>query len=137
MTNADEVKAILDDVNARLFETMRDLIAEQKSFADLGIKYEEKAFLDVLLAVEEKYGFDFPDDKNQELAKKIYELIDKTSDYTDWLNRSDIKSKLKSDIMMLLYQNGFPPMPDKATCENYQKVYNDVIEQAENFKRYN
>ena len=137
LTNADEVKAILDDVNERLFETMRDLIAEQKSFTDLGIKYEEKAFLDVLVAVEEKYDFEFPEDKNQELAKKIYELVDKTSDYTDWLNRSDIKSKLKSEIMMLLYQNGFPPMPDKATCENYKKVYNDVIEQAENFKKYN
>ncbi len=31
--------------------------------------------------------------------------------------------------------NGFPPRPE-GTLDNYDEVYNDVLDQTENFKRY-
>ena len=110
---------------------------EMKSFEALGINYEEKAFYDVLIAVEEKYKFSFPEDKNIELSKEIYKLVTNKTKYSDWANRKDIKAGLQVDIIKLLTKFGFPAIP-KGTMppEDYEKVYTDVIEQTENFKKY-
>jgi len=37
----------------------------------MGIDYEEKAFFDILVAVAEKFEFEFPENENIELAKEI------------------------------------------------------------------
>lgn len=41
------------------------------SFEELGINYEEIAILDVLISVEEKYQFTFPEEKNFTLKKRL------------------------------------------------------------------
>ena len=132
-----EIKQILDEIAAKMAQLMEDLQAEQKSFEAMGIDYEEKAFYDILVAVEQKYGFDYPDDENIKLAKMIRERVTDRTQYADWANRSDIKAALQADIIILLAENGFPPIPkDSMPPEDYEKVYNDVIEQADNFKKY-
>ena len=132
-----EIKEILDKVASELINLMEELAEEKNSFEELGINYEEKAFYDVLIAVEEKYQFEYPEDKNLELAKEIHKLVTTNTKYSDWANRKDIKARLQVDIIRLLTRYGFPAIP-KGTMppEDYEKVYNDVIEQTENFKKY-
>ena len=45
------------------------------------------------------------------------------------ITRDDIKNQLNMDLTVLLYQNGYPPEWD-------EEVFEKVMEQAENFKRY-
>lgn len=56
--------------------------------------------------------------------------------YSNWTQRNDTKAKLKSDIMMLLWEDGFPPIPSESEPEDYEKVYRDILEQSENFRKY-
>ena len=130
------VAELLDDVAEQLVALMDDLIFEKDSFEELGIDYEEKAFYDVLVSVEEEYGFTFPEEKNLFLAKKICELVRDKTKYADWSNRGDIKAELQADIIIVLAEEGFPPIPSSKNPEDYQSVYTAVIEQAENFKKY-
>lgn len=58
--------------------------------------------------------------------KKI--VADKTK-YTDCFKKADIKAELEVDLIRLLDRNGYPP-------EYNKEVYNEVFEQAENFKKY-
>jgi type I restriction enzyme R subunit len=103
-----------------------------RTFVEMGIDYEEKAFYDILVAVAEKFHFTFPDEKNIALAKAIHEKVKDKSKYSDWSNRADIRAEMQVDIILLLAQAGYPPTPP----EIYEKVYASVIEQAENFKKY-
>ena len=58
---------------------------EKKSFNDLGITYEEKAFYDILMALRDQYNFEYGTDKKingvtinekcKSLAKKVKEII--------------------------------------------------------------
>lgn len=130
------VSELLDEVAEQLIALMDDLKFEKDSFEELGINYEEKAFLDVLIAIEEKYGFEFPENKNLQLAKKICQLVSDKTKYADWANRGDIKAELQADIIIALAEEGFPPLPDATNPEDYQSVYTAVIEQAENFRKY-
>jgi type I restriction enzyme, R subunit len=134
-TELADVTMIIDDTIDQLLNLAKELKEEQESFEGLGINYEEKAFYDVLISVEEKYNFDFPEDKNIELAKEINKLVSNKDKYADWLNRADIKAELQSDIIVLLDKHGFPALPE-GTMEDYEKVYSDVIEQSENFRKY-
>ena len=52
--------------------------------------------------------------------------------YLDWNNRADIKAEMQVDIILLLAEYGYPPVPP----EIYEQVYADILEQAENFKKY-
>jgi type I restriction enzyme R subunit len=132
-----EIAEILNKVAGDLIDLMEELAEEKNSFEALGINYEEKAFYDVLVAVEEKFKFTYPEEKNLELAKEIHKLVTTNTKYSDWANRKDIKARLQVDIIRLLTRYGFPAIP-KGTMppEDYEKVYNDVIEQTENFKKY-
>lgn len=49
--------------------------------------------------------------------------------YTDWSQRNDIKADLKTDPIILLAKDGCPPV-------DRDEVYNEIFEQAENFKKY-
>ena len=133
MTDADYVKSILDDISEQLMELLKNLKEEQDSFNAMGIDYEEKAFFDILVAVAEKYRFEFPESENIQLAKEIRAAMREKEKYSDWANSPQIRAQMQVDIIMLLAQHGYPPTPP----EIYVKVYNDIIEQAENFKKYN
>ena len=119
----------LDDVATQLIDLLDELKVDKTSFEAMGIDYEEKAFYDILDAGRKKYGFEYPDDKMIELAKKVKEIVADKSRYTDWSKRDDIKASMKVDLIILLDDNGYPPEPQ-------DEVFRDVIEQAENFKKY-
>lgn len=122
---------VLDDVAEQLAKLLEELKSEKKSFEGMGIDYEEKAFYDILKMVARKYEFDdeYPDDKMIELSKRIKTIVDDQSRYTDWSTRDDIKANLQVDLIILLDEFGYPPV-------TIDDVYKEVLEQAENFKKY-
>ncbi len=95
---------------------------------DLGIEVEEKAFYDILFALCIKYGFVYPEEKMIELARAVKLLVDTQSRFPDWNKREDIKASLKVDLILLLDEYGYPPV-------EIDEVYNEIFEQAENFKK--
>lgn len=120
---------VLDDVAEQLAQLLEELKKEKNSFKEMGIDYEEKAFYDILKAVAKKYEFEYPDDKMIELSKRIKVIVDDKSCYTDWSTREDIKANLQVDLILLLDEFGYPPV-------TLDDVYKEVLEQAENFKKY-
>ena len=132
MTDEDYIKSILDNVADQLMDLLNQLKEEENSFANMGIDYEEKAFYDILVSVAEKFQFEYPDDKNIELAKEIRAALRDKERYADWANSMQIKALMQADIIMILAKHGYPPVPP----EIYEKVYNDILEQTENFKKY-
>ena len=127
----DEVYAneVLDDVAEQLAQLLSELKQEKNSFKKLGIDYEEKAFYDILSAVARKYEFEYPDEKMIELSRRIKTIVDDKARYTDWSTREDIKANLQVDLILLLDEFGYPPV-------TLDDVYKEVLEQAENFKKY-
>ena len=120
---------VLDDVAEQLAQLLSELKTEKNSFKNMGIDYEEKAFYDILKAVSKKFEFESPDDKMIELSKRIKLIVDDKSRYTDWSARDDIKANLQVDLILLLDEFGYPPV-------TIDDVYKEVLEQAENFKKY-
>lgn len=120
---------VLDDVANQLADLLHELKKERNSFENLGIDYEEKAFYDILIAVAKKYDFKYPDDKMVELSREIKIVVDDKAKYTDWATRDDIKANLQVDLILLLDKYGYPPV-------TIDDVYKEVLEQAENFKKY-
>jgi transcriptional regulator with XRE-family HTH domain len=120
---------VLDDVAEQLAQLLSELKTEKDSFKNMGIDYEEKAFYDILKAVANKYEFEYPDDKMIELSRRIKLIVDDKSRYTDWSTRDDIKANLQVDLILLLDEFGYPPV-------TLDDVYKEVLEQAENFKKY-
>lgn len=56
-------------------------------------------------------------------------IVDDKSRYTDWSTREDIKANLQVDLILLLDEFDYPPV-------TIDDVYKEVLEQAENFKKY-
>ena len=120
---------VLDDVAEQLTNLLTELKKEQNSFNEMGIDYEEKAFYDILKIVAKKYEFDYPEDKMIELSKEIKRIIDDKAKYTDYLVKEDIKASMRFDLAVILKRYGYPPV-------TIDDVYKEVLEQAENFKKY-
>lgn len=120
---------VLDDVAEQLAKLLEELKQEKNSFKAMGIDYEEKAFYDILKAVAKKHEFDYPDDKMIELSRRIKLIVDDKAKYTDWSTREDIKATLQVDLILLLDEFDYPPV-------TIDDVYKEVLEQAENFKKY-
>ena len=120
---------VLDDVAEQLAKLLEELKKEKDSFKGMGIDYEEKSFYDILKAVAKKYEFEYPDDKMIELSKRIKIIVDDKAKYTDWSTRDDIKANLQVDLILLLDEFDYPPV-------TIDDVYKEVLEQAENFKKY-
>ncbi len=76
----------------------------------------------------QKYDFDYLGDKLIKLAKEVKTVVDDKAKYTDWSQRADIKAGLKVDLIMLLAENGYPPV-------DRDEVYKEIFEQAENLKK--
>ena len=101
---------------------------EKDSFGEMGIDLEEKSFYDILKALAIKYDFEYPEDKLIKLSKEVKGVVDDKAKYTDWSQRDDIKAELKVDLIILLAENGYPPV-------DRDEVYKEIFEQAENFKK--
>ena len=93
---------------------------DKASFEKLGITYEEKAFYDILVKVRDDHGFKYEEEKCLVLAKRIKELVNDKAQFTDWSTRDDIKNQLNMDL-----------------TEWDEEVFEKVMEQTENFKKYN
>lgn len=122
-------KVDLNEIVDEMIDLIYEMRAEQNSFAALGIDFEEKAFYDILKSCAVKYGFDYPEDKTIFLAKGIKRLVDDKTHYTNWAKKASIRAAMQADLIVLLDDNGYPPEPQS-------DVYKNVIEQAENFKKY-
>ena len=104
----------------------------------MGLTFEEKAFDDILIHLRDKYNFEYGEDKNiggliindkcKALAKKIKELIDVQSSFTDWLNNTNVRAELNQKIFFCLVKAGYPPQYN-------DEVFEQVMEQVESFKK--
>lgn len=126
---SEVVADFVNDLSDELIKILQDLQQDKTSFEKLGISYEEKAFYDILVKVRDDHGFPYEEEKCLLLAKKIKELVDDKAQFADWSTRDDIKNQLNMDLTVLLYKNGYPP-------EWNEEVFEKVMEQAENFKKY-
>ena len=126
---SEVVEDFVNGLSDELLRILSDLQNDKKSFESLGITYEEKAFYDILVKVRDTNNFKYADEKCLILAKEIKKLVAEKSKFADWTTRSDIKSQLNMDLTVLLYNNGYPPEWD-------EEVFEKVMEQAENFKKF-
>lgn len=127
----DEVYAhqVLDNVAEELSQLLAKLKEEKNSFESMGIDFEEKAFYDILKMTAEKFEFEYPHEKLITLARKIKNIVADKTKYTDWSKREDIKAALKVELIIVLDENKYPPVIK-------DEVFQQVFEQAENFKKY-
>lgn len=119
---------VLEDFTEEIINLFYAMKAEKESFGDMGIDFEEKAFYDILKALATKYDFSYPDEKLIPLAQKVKTVVDDKAKYTDWSVREDIKAELKVDLIIILAENDYPPV-------DRDEVYQEIFEQAENFKK--
>ena len=128
----DEADIFKSEVYEEMADQLTELIMEVKrefSAGDkLGINFEEKAFYDILKELCAKYDFRYPEEKLIELSKSVKNLVDEQANFPDWNNREDIKATLKVELILLLDEFGYPPV-------ERDEVYQDIFEQAENFKK--
>lgn len=131
---------IIKTATEQAIKILKEMQADRGSFRKMGLTFEEKAFYDILLALRDKFNFEYGDDKpvdgiivNEKckaLAKKIKELIDVKSSFADWLNNQNVRNNLKYEIKVCLIKNGYPP-------QYSPEVFSQVMEQVENFKENN
>lgn len=127
--NAVFAQKVLEEVAAQMAELLKEVNKEKKSFKELGITYEEKAFYDILKEIAHKFGFEYPEDKLLKLSAAVKNMVDDKSKYTDWANRTDIKAELQMDLILILAEYDYPPVPQ-------DDVFKEIFEQAENFRKY-
>lgn len=120
---------VLDDVADQLSKLFKELQDDKNSFSELGIDFEEKAFYDILKSVAEKYKFEYQEEKLVKLSKEVKKIVDDKARYAWWTQREDIKAELKVDLILILADNDYPPVPK-------DEVFKEIFEQAENFKKY-
>ena len=128
---------IIQSATEQALQILRDMKADRESFRKVGLTFEEKAFYDILVALRDKYNFEFGtdrtvngvivNDKCKALAKKIKEIIDMKSSFADWLNNQIVRDQLKFDIKVCLIKNGYPP-------QYSPEVFRQVMDQVENFE---
>jgi type I restriction enzyme, R subunit len=138
-TQTEAVDSIIQNATEQALSILSKLGEDKESFRKLGLTFEEKAFYDILLHLRDKYNFEFGADKKvsgliindkcKSLAKKIKELIDVQSSFTDWLNNTNVRADLNQKIFFCLVNNGYPPTYN-------DEVFDQVMDQVENFKRH-
>lgn len=127
--NSVLAQEVLDEVAKQMAELLKEVNKEKKSFKELGITYEEKAFYDILKEIAHKFGFEYPEEKLLVLTTAVKKMVDDKPKYTDWASRLDIKAELQMDLILILAEHGYPPVPQ-------DEVFKEIFEQAENFKKY-
>lgn len=136
VSNDDVINDFIDSLSEEAQKILEDLKKDSDEFKKMGISFEEKAFYDILKAIRDKYGFEFSEEKIIDLAKKVKVVVDDKAKYTDWSSKSNIKASLQSDIIRILNRNGYPPVFLNGYPQNYQEVYEKVLAQVENYKKY-
>ena len=128
---------IIKNATDQALQILRQMNENRESFRKIGLTFEEKAFYDILLSVRDQYNFEYGEDKEidgvivndkcKTLAKKVKEIIDAQSAFSDWLNNQNVRDKLKFDIKICLVKNGYPP-------QYSSEAFSKVMEQVENFE---
>lgn len=128
---------IIKNATKQALSILEGMKADRESFRKVGLTFEEKAFYDILMALRDQYNFEYGtdkvidgvsvNDKCKSLAKKIKEIIDTKSSFSDWLNNQIVRDQLKFDIKVCLIKNGYPP-------QYSPEVFRKVMEQVENFE---
>jgi len=128
---------IIRNATEQALQILREMKADRESFRKVGLTFEEKAFYDILMALRDRYNFEYGEDKDfngvkvndkcKALAKKIKEIIDTKSSFADWLNNQIVRNQLKFDIKVCLIKNGYPP-------QYSPEVFRKVMEQVENLE---
>lgn len=136
VSNDDVINDFIDSLSEEAQKILEDLKKDSDEFKKMGISFEEKAFYDILKAIRDKYGFEFSEEKIIDLAKKVKVVVDDKAKYIDWSSKSNIKASLQSDIIRILNRNGYPPVFLNGYPQNYQEVYEKVLAQVENYKKY-
>lgn len=136
-TQEETAESIIREATDQALNILHELNADRESFRKLGLTFEEKAFYDILIHLRDKYNFVYGEDKNldgvvvndkcKSLARKIREIIDTKSSFSDWLNNQRVREQLKFDIKICLVKGGYPP-------QYSPEVFREVMEQAKNYK---
>ena len=136
-TQEEASEDIIRNATEQALQILRQMNESRESFRKIGLTFEEKAFYDILVSLRDKYNFEYGEDKNIDgmivnekckvLAKRVKEIIDTQSSFSDWLNNQNVRNKLKLDIKICLVKNGYPP-------QYSPEVFNKVMEQVENFE---
>ena len=139
-TQDETADDIIKSATAQALKLLASMKADRESFRKLGLTFEEKAFYDILIHLRDKNNFVYGEDKTvdgvnvnercKSLARKIKEIINAKSSYSDWLNNQRVRDQLKQDIKICLVKNGYPP-------QYTPEVFREVMDQVENFKEYN
>ena len=135
-TQEETTDEIIKAATEQAMEIMKKMKKDRESFRKLNLTFEEKAFYDILIKLRNDHNFEYGEDKTVDgiivnekcraLAKKIKEIIDTKSSFTDWLNNQIVRDQLKFDIKVCLIKNGYPPRYSP-------EVFRDVMDQVENF----
>lgn len=138
-THEEATAQIIKNATSQVLKILEDMKMDKESFRKIGLTFEEKAFYDILIDLRNRFNFEYGEDKEvdgvilnlkcKELAKKIKEIIDLKSSFADWLNNQNVRNQLKFDIKICLIKNGYPP-------QYSPEVFSKVMEQAENFEKY-
>ena len=133
----ETAESIIKKATEQALNILQGMQADRESFRKLGLTFEEKAFYDILIQLRDKHNFVYGEDKTADgivvnekcksLSKKIKEIIDAKSSFTDWLNNQRVRDQLKQDIKICLVKNGYPP-------QYTPEVFREVMDQVENFK---
>ena len=136
----EAIEEIIKNATEQALKILAELGENKESFRKLGLTFEEKAFYDILMHLRDKHNFVYGEDKNiggliindkcKTLAQKIKELIDIQSSFTDWLNNSNVRAELNQKLFICLFKAGYPPQFN-------DEVFDQVMEQVENFKKHN
>lgn len=124
---------IIQNATEQALNILNELNADRESFRKMGLTFEEKAFYDILIHLRNEHNFEFGtdskygNDKCKALAKKIKEIIDVKSAFSDWLNNQRVRDQLKQDIKICLIKNGYPPQYSPA-------VFQEIMGQVENLR---
>ncbi|MAG00893.1 MAG: hypothetical protein CL388_06765 [Acidiferrobacteraceae bacterium] len=89
----------------------------------------ESSDYDILKGLAVKYEFEYPEEKLLVLSKAVKGVVDDKTKYTDWNRQENIRAELKVDLILLLAEHGYPPV-------DRDEVYQEIFEQAENFKKH-
>jgi len=136
-TQEQAAEDIVREATEQAMKIMKEMQADKESFRKIDLTFEEKAFYDILIHQRDEANFEYGEDTEQngiiinercrKLAKKIREIIDMKSCFSDWLNNQNVRNQLKFDIKICLIKNGYPP-------QYSPEVFKKVMEQVENFK---
>lgn len=128
---------IIREATKQALSILSQMNESRESFRKIGLTFEEKAFYDILVSLRDQYNFEYGTDKEidgvivndrcRELAKKVKEIIDTKSSFSDWLNNQNVRNQLKLDIKICLVKNDYPP-------QYSPEVFSKVMEQVENFE---